>query len=97
MDFLVVVRVELCKPFDFWKGHFDAHREERRKAGIEDVFCHPVIGAQAALYGVRTTTPRLVHDMVYHDEIRPLIEASGFVVGSEQITVCEYVEGKRTG
>ncbi len=91
MEFLVVVHVSLSKPFNFWKGHFDAHREERRKGGIIDVFCHPIIGSQAALYGVRTKTPRLVHDMIYDDEIRKLVEASGFVVGSEKITVCEWV------
>jgi hypothetical protein len=92
MQFLLVVRVNICKPYAFWRQHFDADRDGRRRAGIEDVFCYPVIGEQAVVYGVRTSNPRSVHDMVYDDRIRPMIEASGFVVGSEQITVCEYTE-----
>jgi len=89
VTFVLVVRVRLCRPFAFWKSHFDAHREARMAGGIEDIFCYPIVGEQAALYGVRTSTPRAVHDMVYDETVRPLIEASGFVVGSEQITVCE--------
>jgi hypothetical protein len=92
MKFVLVVRVQLCRPFAHWKQHFDAHRDARRAGGIEDVFCYPVIGEQAVIYGVRTSTPRSVHDMIYDEAIRPLIEASGFVVGSEQITVCEDLE-----
>jgi hypothetical protein len=92
MQFLLVVRVKLCRPFEYWKKHFDAHRDGRRTAGIEDVFCYAIVGEQAALYGVLTRTPRAVHDMVYDEATRPMIEASGFVVGSEDITVCEYTE-----
>jgi hypothetical protein len=92
MQFLMIVRVKLCKPFDYWKERFDAHREARRSSGIEDVFCYPVVGEQAAMYGVLTSTPRAVHDLIYSDAAKPLIEASGFVIGSEQITVCEYRE-----
>ena len=94
MEFLVVVHVALSKHFAFWKSHFDAHGDERKKVGIVDVFCCPIIGAQAALYGVRTKFPRRVHDMIYDELIRQLIEASGFVVGSELITICEYVDDK---
>jgi len=89
VNFLVVVKVPLVKPFAYWKQRFDAHRDARRQAGIEDVFAHPVIGEQAVLYAVRTATPRAVHDLIYDEAARPQIEASGFVVGREQITVCE--------
>lgn len=92
MDFLVVVRVPLVKPFSFWKERFDAHRPARSAAGIEDVFAYPVVGEQAVLYAVKTRTPRAVHDLIYDEAARAEIEASGFVVGREQITVCEAVE-----
>jgi hypothetical protein len=91
MEFMVVVRVRLHRPFAQWKAEFDAHRETRANTGVHDAFCYPIVGEQAALYGVRTAFPRLVHDMVYDAEIRPVVEASGFVVGSEQITLCEMV------
>ena len=87
--FMVVVKVRLSKPFAYWKERFDAHREGRREAGIEDVFCHAVIGEHAAIYAVRTGHPRRVHDMVYDPAIRPMIEESGFVVGTEEIVVAE--------
>ena len=92
MNFLVVVRVPLIRPFAFWKQHFDTHRSARRAAGIEDVFAYPILGEQAVLYAVKTSTPRTVHDMIYDPTVRPLIEESGFVVGQEVITVCEVVE-----
>jgi hypothetical protein len=92
LNFLVVVKVPLVKPFAFWKKHFDAHRAARQAAGIEDVFAYPVVGEQAVLYAVRTRTPRAVHDLVYDEGARPLIEQSGFVVGQEVITVCEAVD-----
>jgi hypothetical protein len=92
LKFLVVVKVPLTKPFAFWKQRFDAHRSAREAGGIKDVFAHPVIGEQAVLYAVETSTPRLVHDMIYDDSVRPGIEESGFTVGAEQITVCELVE-----
>lgn len=91
MKFVLVVHVNICKPFEHWKAMFDADRDNRRQAGIEDVFCYPVVGEQAVVYGVKTASPRAVHDMVYDERIRPMIEASGFVVGSERITVCEYL------
>lgn len=89
MKFLVIVKVHLSVPFDFWKSRFDAHREARRAAGIHDVLCHPVIGEQAAVYAVQTETPRAVHEMIYDPASRPGIEASGFIIGREEITVCE--------
>jgi hypothetical protein len=89
MEFIVVVRVRLCRSFMQWKAEFDAHREARAKTGVHDEFCYPIVGEQAALYAVRTSSPRLVHDMVYDAEIRPIVEASGFVIGSEQVTLCE--------
>jgi hypothetical protein len=91
VESIVVVRVQLCRPFGQWKAEFDAHREARAKTGVHDVFCYPIVGEQAALYGVRTSSPRLVHDTVYDAEIRPIVEASGFIVGSEKITLCELV------
>ena len=92
MKFRVVVKVRLNKPFAFWKARFDSHRAARKAGGIEDVFASPVLGEQAAVYVVETTTPRAVHDMVYDDRVRPEIEASGFIIGSESITVCEVVD-----
>lgn len=91
MKFVLVVHVRISKPFAFWKRRFDGHRQARKAGGIEDVFCYPVIGEQAVVYGVRTSNPRLVHDMVYDEQVRPLIEESGFVIGSEVIHVCEDV------
>jgi len=92
LKFLVVVRVPLNKPFAFWKERFDAHRAARAESGIQDVFARPVIGEQAALYAVETATPRAVHDMIYDEQVRPQIEASGFIVGREIITVCELTD-----
>ena len=92
MKFMLIVKVRLAKPFAFWKSHFDAHDEARRAAGVHVVFCHPIIGEQAAMYAVETQTPRLVHDMIYDEEVGRLIEASGFVIGEEQITVCEVID-----
>jgi len=90
--FLVVVKVRLNRPYAHWQSCFDADRENRAAAGITDVFRHPVIGEQAALYAVRTANPRMVHDFVYDPAARPGIEASGFVVGAEEITLCEIAE-----
>lgn len=92
MKFLVIVKVPLLKPFAFWKERFDSHRVARQAGGIEDVFAHPVIGEQAAVYAVKTSTPRAVHDMIYDEAVRPMIEESGFAVGREMITVCEWLE-----
>jgi hypothetical protein len=92
VNFLVVVRVPLTKPFAFWRERFDAHRSVRREAGIEDVFAYPVIGEQAVLYAVKTRTPRAVHEMIYDEAARAEIEASGFVIGGEVITLCELVD-----
>jgi hypothetical protein len=92
MKFFVIVQVRLTKPFAFWKERFDSHREARRAAGIHDRFAHPVIGEQAAVYAVETQTPRAIHDMIYDEAVRPEIEASGFVVGEEIITLCELLD-----
>ena len=92
MKFLVIVKVPLRKPFAFWKERFDAHRPARQAGGIEDVFAQPVIGEQAVVYAVKTRMPRAVHDMIYNEAIRPMIEESGFVVGQEMITVCEWID-----
>jgi len=87
--YLVVVKVRLCLPYAHWESCFDADKPARAAAGIEDVFRYPVQGEQAALYGVKTAHPRMVHDFVYDPEKRPFVEASGFVVGREDITICE--------
>ncbi|EJL27321.1 Protein of unknown function (DUF3764) [Caulobacter sp. AP07] len=92
MTFFLIVKVSLIQPFDHWVKLFDADREPREASGTHVVFRHPVIGEQAAVFGVRTQSPRLVHDMMYHPEVRAMIEASGLVVGSEQIIVCEAVD-----
>lgn len=90
--FLVVVKVQINKPYAFWKERFDQHAEARLADGIEDVFCAPVIGEQAILYGVRTDRPRDVLDMMYQPEALAHITESGHVVGSEEYTLCEVVE-----
>lgn len=90
--FLVVVKVRLSLPYAHWESCFDADRAARAAAGIEDVFRCPVMGEQAVLYGVRTPNPRMVHDFIYDPRKRPEIEASGFMIGSEQITICEVTE-----
>jgi len=92
VNFLVVVKVPLVRPFSYWRERFEAHRSARQSVGIVDVFAYPVIGEQAVVYAVRTSTPRAVHDLIYDPAARPQIEESGFVVGREEITVCEIVE-----
>jgi hypothetical protein len=92
MKFLVVVKVPLVKPFAFWRARFDEHRPVRAAAGIHDVFAYPIVGEQAVLYAVKTETPRAIHEMIYDEEARPHIEASGFVIGKESITVCEVMD-----
>lgn len=89
-EFLVVVRVALSLPYAHWEACFDGDKEARAAGGITDVFRAPVLGQQAALYGVRTTQPRMVHDFVYEPLKRAEIESSGFIVGAETITVCEW-------
>lgn len=89
MKFLLVVKVKLCQPYAHWVARFDADREARRAGGVEDVFRHPVIGEQAAVFAMRTAEPRLVHDMMHDARLRPAIEASGLVIGSEEILVCD--------
>lgn len=89
MTFLLIVKVQLCRPYAHWVACFDADRDARRACGVEDVFRHPVIGEQAAVFAMRTAEPRLVHDMMYDPRVRPAIEASGLVIGSEQILVCD--------
>lgn len=90
--FLVVVKVPLSLPYAHWQACFDADRAARAAAGIDDVFRAAIIGEQAALYGVRTAHPRMVHDFVYDPGKRPEIEASGFIVGAETITICEELD-----
>lgn len=91
-QFLVVVKVRLSLPYAHWEACFDADRQARSAGGIEDVFRYPVMGEQAALYAVKTAHPRMVHDFVYHPEKRPEIERSGFVVGTEEIFICEVTD-----
>lgn len=87
--FLVVVRLRLDRPYAHWQSCFDADQDARAAAGISDVFRAAVVGDQAAVYAVRTDNPRLVHDYIYDPNVRPAIEGSGFVIGSEAIAVCE--------
>lgn len=91
MKFLVVVKARLSKPFSHWVAAFDADREARFSSGVEDLFRYPVIGEQCVVFAMRTESPRLVHDMMYDERVRPGIESSGLVIGSEQITVCEAI------
>jgi len=90
MEFVVVVKFSLSKPYDHWVKAFDDHQVARQGSGIKDIFRHPVIGEQSVVYAVRTSNPRAVHDMIYGEE-RAHIEESGFVVGSEIINVCEPI------
>ncbi|MOA50770.1 hypothetical protein D3C78_1738370 [compost metagenome] len=55
------------------------------------MLCAPVIGSQEVIYVVRTRHPRRVHDAIWNEAIRSVIEASGHVLGSEVFTVCEEV------
>lgn len=90
---LVFGRIRITKPFAHWHQAFVEHGPFRRAQGIEDVLCAPVIGSQEVIYVVRTDNPRLVHDMSWSELARPLIEASGHVLGSEIYTVCEDIKG----
>ena len=87
----MVVKVAINKPFAHWKSAFDAHADTRKSLGIHDVFCAPVIGEQAILYGVTTDRPREILDMMYETEARRFIEASGHEFGTEVFTLCEIV------
>ena len=89
MKFLLIVHATLNKPYAHWVQHFDADDGARQAGGVETVFRHPVIGAQAVVFGMRVDDPRQVHDMMYHPQVRPGIEESGLVVGSERIIVCQ--------
>lgn len=89
MQFLLIVHARLSKPYAHWVKDFDADDAARRAGGVEAIFRHPVIGDQSVVFGMRVSDPRPVHDMMYHPDFRPMIEASGLVVGSEQITVCQ--------
>ncbi|MCG4262435.1 DUF3764 family protein [Acetobacter senegalensis] len=89
MEYIVIVRFDLSKPFAHWASCFDEHEPARIELGITTLFRYAVIGQQAAIYAVRTAQPRLVHDVIYAPSLRKEIEASGFIVGSEQITLCE--------
>lgn len=91
--FLVVVKLRLDRPYAHWQSRFDADRGPRESAGIFDVFRAAVVGEQAAIYAVRTDNPRLVHDYIYDPAMRPAIEESGFVIGSERISICEEHAG----
>lgn len=89
MEFVLIVKVALNRPFAHWAAAFDADEAARDRAGVHTLFRHPVIGEQAVVFGVRTASPRLVHDMMYHPDVRSGIELSGLVVGSEEIVVCD--------
>lgn len=89
MTFVVIVKFRLSLPYEHWVAQFDAHDAARRTTGVETLFRYPVIGEQSAVYGVRTERPRTVHDTIYDPAIRDMIEASGFIVGSEEIILCE--------
>ena len=88
---LVFGRIRITQPFAHWYKAFLEHAPARQANGIEDVLCAPVIGSQEVIYVVRTDNPRLVHDMSWTAQARPLIEASGHVLGSEVYTVCEDI------
>ena len=90
---LVFGRIRITKPFAQWHQAFIERGPARRAHGIEDVLCAPVIGCQEVIYVVRTDNPRWVHDMSWSEQARPLIEASGHVLGSEIYTVCEEING----
>jgi hypothetical protein len=87
--YVVIVRAKLDKPFAEWAAAFDVERDAREINGVEQLFRHPVIGEQAVVFGMRTAHPRMVHDMMYHPLVRPGIELSGLVIGSEQILVLD--------
>lgn len=89
--FLVFGKIRINKPYKEWERLFLAHRDARLEAGIEDVLHTPVVGRQEVMYVVRTAHPRLVHDLMYTQEARAHIEASGHVPGTEEYTVCEEV------
>lgn len=91
MQFLMIVKARLNVPFADWVAHFDAEDAQRRAGGVECIFRHPIIGEQSVVFGMRTENPRSVHDMMYHPMVRPGIEGSGLVIGSEEITVCEAI------
>ncbi|WP_082656872.1 DUF3764 family protein [Pseudomonas citronellolis] len=88
---LVFGRMRISKPFNEWYAGFSAHQGARAAAGIEDVLCAPVIGSQEVIYVVRTEHPRRVHDLMWSEAARPLIEASGHVLGSESFVVCDEI------
>lgn len=88
---LVVGRMRISKTFAQWHAEFMDHQAARRASGIEDVLCAPVIGSQEVIYVVRTANPRQVHDMMWSDKVREVIEASGHVLGSETFIVCDEI------
>lgn len=85
----MIVKARLAGQYEAWVKGFDADEAPRRASGVEVVFRHPVIGEQAVVFGMRTSDPRQIHDMMYSPDLRPLVELSGLVVGSEQIIVCQ--------
>lgn len=89
MRCIVVVKASLSVTFEEWARHFDAGRDARAAHGVELVFRHPVIGEQAVVFAQRTDHPRLIHDMMYHPAIRPEIEASGLVLGTEEVLILD--------
>lgn len=88
---LVIGRMRISKTYEQWHAGFMAHREARQASGIKDVLCAPVIGSQEVIYIVRTANPRQVHDLMWSDAVREVIEASGHVLGSETFVVCDDV------
>lgn len=89
MQFFLIVKASLNRPYAYWVERFDADDVPRRASGVDVVFRHPVIGEQAVVFGVRVDDPRQVHDMMYDLDFRKVVEESGLVVGSEQILVCQ--------
>ncbi|MNG32253.1 hypothetical protein D3C84_1182170 [compost metagenome] len=50
-----------------------------------------MIGSQEVIYVVRTAHPRRVHDLMWSDAAREVIEASGHVMGSETFVICDEI------
>lgn len=88
---LVFGRMRISKTFEEWHAGFMVHQSARQASGIEDVLCAPVIGSQEVIYVVRTAHPRRVHDLMWSDAARSVIEASGHVMGSETFVICDEV------
>lgn len=89
MSYLFIVKMDLDRPYAHWVEQFDADAPNREAGGVHCLFRHPVMGEQAVVFGMKTEDRRSVHDMMYHPDLRPHVEESGLVIGSEQILVCD--------